>query len=564
MRNYGTLKFQGGKWVLQAEPHVILKAKGLFKKISKTATYGVVRISNSPDICKDLQWLCMRYPLEILSPRELEEGAHAYDQRQQNLEQILSPDYQPPTLELALPLRHYQLQAVGMVHTNGALLVCDDAGLGKTPTGIGVMSRPQNLPALVVCQSSLVHQWAKEQIPKFLPNAVVHIIKHRKPYNLPPADIYVCSYSKLSGWTDVFVAGIPDIKTVIYDEVQELRRSESAKWIAARALSDKIPYRCGLSATPIYNYGEEFFPVVTVISPGALGTYDEFRREWCVPRGTHHLIKDPRAFGSYLRENYLMLARTRKDVNRELPPLTKIVHTIDQDAVTMSAIKNDAFLLANTILNSSDFMEKGRAAREFDLKLRQATGISKAPAAAEFIKMLAVNNKVLVCAWHRGVYDILQESLVDLNPVCWTGDETPTQKQKSKEAFTQGDAKVMLMSSRSAAGIDGLQDVCQIIVFVELDWSDGIHQQCIWRLLRDRADGQENKVTAYFLVSENGSDPVIANIIGLKASQLEGIAGSQEVQEVSLEEQNTRVKQLAMDYIEQFGKTGRPQEEEAA
>lgn len=43
---------------------------------------------------------------------------------------------------------------------------------------------------------------------------------------------------------------------------------------------------------------------------------------------------------------------------------------------------------------------------------------------------------------------------------------------------------------------------------------------CIGRVERD---GQPDPVVAYFLVSEEGSDPVIADVLGLKKAQIEGV-----------------------------------------
>ena len=46
------------------------------------------------------------------------------------------------------------------------------------------------------------------------------------------------------------------------------------------------------------------------------------------------------------------------------------------------------------------------------------------------------------------------------------------------------------------------------------------HSQFLGRL---RRDGQEVPVTAFFLVTDGGSDPVIAEILGLKRSQSDGM-----------------------------------------
>jgi hypothetical protein len=45
---------------------------------------------------------------------------------------------------------------------------------------------------------------------------------------------------------------------------------------------------------------------------------------------------------------------------------------------------------------------------DFDWKMRQATGIAKAPYVAEFVKLLLESEqKVVLFGWHRDVYDDL-------------------------------------------------------------------------------------------------------------------------------------------------------------
>lgn len=118
--------------------------------------------------------------------------------------------------------------------------------------------------------------------------------------------------------------------------------------------------------------------------------------------------------------------------------------------------------------------------------------------------------------WHRAVYEIWLKELADLRPAMYTGSETAGKKNAEKDRFMSGDTDVIIMSLRSGAGVDDLQHRCSVVVFGELDWSPGIHQQVIWRLDRE---GQEDPVTAFFLVSEEGSDPPIMDVLGIKASE---------------------------------------------
>jgi SNF2 family DNA or RNA helicase len=452
------------------------------------------------------------------------------------------------------------------------LLLADDPGIGKTVTAICGMSRHQHLPTLVVTLTHLTGQWM-EKLNEFAPNLNVHILKSGKPYELlmgtksskkrwmtepglfpeePDSgarlpDVIISNYHKLHGWSDV-LAGLA--RFVVFDEVQELRHTDSNKYAAARHIASKADLRLGLSATPIYNMGEEFHSVIEVLIPGALGTREEFLREWCVD---DQRIKDPKAFGAYLRREGIMLRRTRKDVGRELPPCQIVPHTINSDRRALEKIQGTAAELARVILASQQAFhgQKFRASQEFDALMRQTTGIAKAPYVAEFVKMLmASEEKVIVYAWHREVYTILQEQLREFNPRLFTGSESAKQKEGAKHAFMQGDCRILLMSLRAGAGTDGLQSVCKVGVFAELDWSPGVHHQCITRFWRDE---QDEPSMAYFLLAEDGSDPVVSEIVGVKKGQVEGVTDPDAALIEALETDPGNMKALAQAYLEKLG-----------
>jgi hypothetical protein len=74
------------------------------------------------------------------------------------------------------------------------------------------------------------------------------------------------------------------------------------------------------------------------------------------------------------------------------------------------------------------------------------------------------------------------------------------------------------MSLRAGAGLHGLQDVCKVGVFGELDWSPGIHEQALGRLHRP---GQVDPVVGYFLFSNGGTDPLMGEVLDTKRMQSE-------------------------------------------
>jgi hypothetical protein len=288
------------------------------------------------------------------------------------------------------------------------------------------------------------------------------------------------------------------------------------------------------------------FNVLGCISPDTLGDRGEFLTEWC--QGSES-VKDPRAFGSYLRSQGVMLRRTRADVGRELPKCSSIIHTIEADTQTLEAEASTCEDLAHVILGGSEKYkgQKMQAAGEFDMRLRQATGIAKAGYVVEFVKILLESGEpVVLYGWHRAVYEIWIKRLTQYQPVLYTGSESSGQKEFSKTRFIRGDSKVMLISLRSGAGLDGLQDVCSTVVFGELDWSPGVHEQCIKRIDRD---GQTKPVFAYYLIADEGSDPIVADVCGVKAQQLEGIRDPSAEMIERLTVDPNHVKKLAEAYL---------------
>lgn len=549
-RTFGTLEYapENRRWKIQAEPHVLIRAKRLFARIDAHA-HGELFLSDSLDAARDLEWFMERYPLKAdkgtLS--RLRQSAKAHKDQETVLNLLLSGQREARRFELAHAPRTYQRVAADLCLSTGGVLCADDLGLGKTVTGICVISEPEARPALVVTLTHLPKQWEKE-IKRFCPGLTTHVLTKSVPYDLrlradgsePPKkkvsegqlslvpdeelvlpDVIITSYSKLAGWADTLA---PLLKSVVYDEVQELRRPDSAKCAAARHISQAVSFRLGLSATPVYNYGDEIFSVMETIRPGGLGTRKEFLREWCKDSygSGGRRVSDPTALGAHLREHGLMIRRTRSDVGRELPSLSQINHEVNADLSVIASAEDAASELARVILsNDSSFVDRGMASRELDMKLRQATGIAKAPYVAEFVRLLVESGeKVVLYGWHREVYSIWLERLGDLSPVLYTGTENAKQKDEAKRRFVEGEAKILIMSLRSGAGLDGLQHHARTVVFGELDWSPGVHSQCEGRVHRD---GQQEPVIAYYLTSEAGSDPIVADLLGVKSYQSRGI-----------------------------------------
>lgn len=538
--SFGTVRFSDKYWVIAGEPFVRARLKRVFPRAPQKAA-AEIRISGSAENTRELQWFLTRFPMDMSAADAamMDRLADAHRSSEIRFGELMAGHIPPASVELAEPARAYQTFAAQVLQLKRGLLLADDLGLGKTVSGIIPMVEPGNLPVLVVCPAHLPRQWAA-MIKRFAPSLTTHILKKGSVYDLTPKqarkrkgetqidlipesampDVIITSYHKLRGWSEA-LAGV--VKYVVFDEVQALRSPGTEIYSAAKFVADATPLKLGLSATPIYNYGHEFHHVISVLTD-QLGEYDEFIREWCTPESNGKArLADAKEFGAYLRREGIMLRRTRAEVGRELPELTKIVHEIEADESALDAIKSDAVALAKIVLGHNEKFrgEKMQAAGEFDALMRQVTGIAKAPYVAEFVKLLLESGEPIVLfGWHRAVYTIWLEALAEFNPVLYTGSESATQKDASIAKFLSGESRVLIMSLRSGAGVDGLQGYANNVVFGELDWSPGVLEQCVGRVHRD---GQGEPCSAYYLVSESGSDPIMAEVLGVKREQIESV-----------------------------------------
>jgi len=254
-----------------------------------------------------------------------------------------------------------------------------------------------------------------------------------------------------AGWADA-LANL--VRTVIFDEVQELRHSGTNKYDAAAAIGKATALRIGLSATPIYNYGAEIYSVLDAIGPGRLGTRKEFYDEWCggANPGSDKdarkvCVADPVALGTYLREAGLMIRRTRKEVGRELPALTVVRHAVDVDSTRINeAVASVAELARRVLERTGTNFDRMQAAGEIDYRMRQATGIGKAAAVVDFVRLLVdAGERVVLYGWHHEVYALWRSALQKHGVpfAMYTGDESETAKAEAVKRFCAPDFKTM-------------------------------------------------------------------------------------------------------------------------
>ena len=528
-RTYGTLSYNRRRdcWVVRGDPSVTELCKRLFPG-SETGRRGEARFPAHRRIVGDLNWLMLRYPLAVRAgDRERWEralsDAREYVVRRETA-RLLPERVAPDPSVFAGELTPFQQEGLAFLLRTDRALLADEMGLGKTVQALAMLAQAGAYPALVVAPPHLMRNWENE-IARFVrrPDGsppAVHVLKGLTPYALPPADLYLMHYLLLRGWKESLPEyGIP---TVIFDEIQELRHSGTEKYSAASLLAGAASRVVGLSGTPIYNRGAEIWNVVNILDFHFLGDYESFTREWCYGYGGQ-IVAKPELLGEKLRQEGLMLRRTKRDVLKELPPKRRLVMPVDSDDAVYRRLMQPVRETIGRLRGAASGSQRALWEMEVERGERRATGVAKAPYVAQFVRaLLDAGERVLLFAHHHEVMDLYKKELRAFSPAFVTGRETPAMKERSVERFMAGRTDLCCISLRAAAGLNLQRATC--VVFGELDWSPAVHSQA-----EDRAHrmGQTDSILCYYLVSQGGSDQDMQDALGLKVSQFVGLMGDE-------------------------------------
>ena len=552
---YGTLSYNRRSkcWTIKGEPCVTEMATRLFPGSERRR--GEARFTANRRMIGDVNWLMMRYPLEI-APRDRELWKKALAQAREHVllraqAEKLPRRSTPPEGTFEGELREFQKEGLSFLLANPRTLLADEMGLGKTVQALACLAATKEFPALIVVPLHLLRNWQTE-IARFLriegKAARVCVLTGLKPYQPPEADVYVIHYLLLRGWKQV----LPQMgfRMVIFDEIQELRHGGTEKYSAASLLAEGCERVIGLSGTPIYNKGSEIWNVVNILDYHCLGDWESFTRAWCDGYG-NHLVRDPALLGDHLRREGLILRRTKEEVLTELPPKRRLVQEIDSDDKVYRELMRPVMdKLGSLLALHPDAKERAMLEEQVGRGERQATGVAKAPFVAAFVRALEDSGeKVLLFAHHHAVMDIYRKELAAYRPVFITGRESTGQKEEAVARFMEGRTNLCVISMRAASGLNLQRASC--VVFGELDWSPAVHSQA-----EDRAHrmGQKDSILCYYLVAPQGSDRDMQDALGLKVSQFVALMGDQTPKLSSVQDAQKAAKAHIESMLKQYEK----------
>ena len=301
---YGTLTYHGRSrsWVIKGEPCVCQLAKRLFPG-SKGKRRGSVRFTAHKRIIGDLNWLMLRYPLEIRNPdkwkAEMDKAREYVLNRERSNRFPLKAT--PSKLYFQGELMEFQKEGLGFLLQHNRSLLADEMGLGKTVQALACLAQIRSWPVILVVPPHLVRNWEKE-IERFLKPSdeapQTHVIRGLKPYELPPAQIYIIHYLLLKAGK-MYCAGQafkPLFSMKFRSCAARVRKNTAVPAFWLTAVKTYLDY-------PVHRFtikGGEIWNVMNILRLSLPGDWDSFSREWCYGYG-NGIVIDPALLGDYLK-----------------------------------------------------------------------------------------------------------------------------------------------------------------------------------------------------------------------------------------------------------------------
>lgn len=411
-------------------------------------------------------------------------------------------------------------------------LLADVMGLGKTPQACVALVQAAVESALIICPAPLKETWQKQLVAwGVCPLKDTHIVWKTND-SIPDKPFIIVNYDLLpeivrkkkeeeptSSWSQAKKRRTKNhgsavfkqlmrrwFKAIILDEVQRLKSLFSTrsrlilgKWgpLCARAFM-----KFALSGTVMPNSPIELYPLTYAWAPECLRPYDSleaFGKRFCSGFFDRQRKSYDYSGASNIDELSrrlvpFMLRREMAEVYPELPPAV-------QETVYIGQTLPDTYNVHTLPVAT----------------LRKAVGDSKTPQVIEYLRdrLTATGEKITVFAYTRTVVEDLTEALSDFGAVNVYGGITTRQKTDAVNKFIEDPAcKVLVAQINSAGeGIDGLQHVCRRVVFAEPDWTPGLVDQAIARLVRI---GQKLLVYVTRLVSEKTFDETMIRVFKRK------------------------------------------------
>lgn len=367
----------------------------------------------------------------------------------------------------------------------------------------------------------------------------------------------------------VYVNGVPfeefvkaGYKTLICDESQYCKNPDAQRTVAALEISGIVQNSICLTGTPIDNAPRELWTQIQIVNKNVAPKWFDFGVRYCngyqKPAGGKMVwdfsgVSNIAELDKMLRST-IMIRRTKDQVMKELPPKTRTMipfivesgedkeyrkgepdaierlRKIRKERLEWKALMESLSEADRKIYIAKHAERAARASGLKDLALNEIEALkdlavnAKFQTSVDFICTLKeTQGKILIFAVHHKTIDRLVAAFREkgFKTDYIDGRVTGMSRQNVIDAFQEHDLEVLVCGIR-AVSIGATLTASHTVVFIELDWTPGIHSQAEDRTYRI---GQSKPVTVYYLLLLGSVEEKIAKMIDSKREVVNSILG---------------------------------------
>ncbi len=479
----------------------------------------------------------------------------------------------PPLGDLESVLRPYQRQGVAwlrFLRENGfGGILADEMGLGKTLQTLALFAAMRNaecgtrnesdrepanpdsalstprsalrVPHLIVCPTSLVHNWAAEA-KKFTPGIRVVVLhgpdRHERFSDLAQSDLAVTSYALIRRDAERYRE--LEFDTVVLDEAQHIKNRQTQNAQAVKAVKSR--HRLVLTGTPLENSVLDLWSIFDFLMPGYLGTAQDFRERYEMPITREKNSEAQTRLARRLRP--FMLRRLKKDVAADLPEKLEQVSfcelTADQRAVYQQVIEASRKEVLDAVgaqgLARSRMVVLSALLRLrqvcCDLRLLKLEGVDPANASGKvdlfgelMEEVIDGGHRVLVFSQFVTMLNLLKEKLqADGIEFCYL-DGSTTNRAEVVDRFQKTPAIPVFLISLKAGGVGLNLTGADTVIHFDPWWNPAVEDQATDRAHRI---GQTRVVTSYKLITRDTIEEKILTLQSRKREVIKATLGGED------------------------------------
>ncbi|MDQ0222225.1 DEAD/DEAH box helicase [Streptococcus moroccensis] len=444
--------------------------------------------------------------LQLAQQFEGEDSIHLSGAFQGLMDHLRFPErFELQPFKLNATLRDYQLLGVKwlsmLAHYGLGGILADDMGLGKTLQTIAFLSHSLKAEqkALILAPSSLIYNW-QDEFQKFAPHIDVVVSYGSKAQRMElltgDHQITVTSYASFRQDFEAFQEKQFDV--LILDEAQVMKNDQTKIAHHLRQFEAKSCF--ALSGTPIENHLTEIWSIFQIVMPDLLPAKRAFNK--LTAKEVARMIQP------------FVLRRRKEEVLTELPDLQEINQinelTDDQKAIYLAQIQQ----LRDSLSDASDSEINSKKIEILSAitRLRQICNTPKLfmpdyqgdSGKLESLRQLLLqiqegNHRVLIFSQFRGMLELIQEELDNLNMTSYTitGSTKSDERQDITRAFNAGSRDAVLISLK-AGGVGINLTGADTVILVDLWWNPAVEDQAVARAYRM---GQQKNVEFYRLIT---------------------------------------------------------------